>query len=147
MSEFHGGVVQITFPSHTQYIHMVSSLACNAAMMVGFDRGSAGKVAIACDEAVTNVIRHAYRGEAEHEVRMRITFDGKALVIEIFHTGLPLNKENVQLPDMDRYLAEKRRGGLGLLLITKFMDEVDYLVGSENCCTLKKYRTTDQKGA
>ncbi|MCB1050615.1 MAG: ATP-binding protein [Acidobacteria bacterium] len=147
MTETQTGEIQVIFPSQTQYIHMITTMANNAAVMAGFDRSVAGKVAIACDEAVTNVIRHAYKGNPNQQVRMKFTLDGEALVIEIFHTGTPLNKENIKLPDMDQYLQEKRRGGLGLLLITKFMDEVDYVVGSENCCLLKKYRNTDQKGA
>lgn len=147
MTETRAGEIQVTFPSQTQYIHMVTSMANNAAMMAGFERSVAGKVAIACDEAVTNVIRHAYKGQSNKTVRMKITIDVDALVIEIFHTGQPLKKENIKLPDMDKYIKEKRRGGLGLLLITKFMDEVDYVVGSENCCLLKKYRKTEQQGA
>lgn len=147
MQEVQAGEVEVTFPSQTQFVHMVTMMANNAATMAGFDRSVAGKVAIATDEAVTNVIRHAYKGKPNHTIKLRITINSESLVLEIFHKGQPLRNESINLPDMKQYIAERRKGGLGLLLITKFMDEVDYHIGKENCCSMKKYRKRDQKGA
>ncbi len=147
MHEIQAGNIEVIFPSQTQFVHMVTMMANNAATMAGFDRSVAGKVAIATDEAVTNVIRHAYKGKGNKTIKLKITINAESLMLEIFHTGRPLRSESIHLPDMEQYIAERRKGGLGLLLITKFMDEVDYHVGEENCCSMKKYRKRDQAGA
>lgn len=147
MHEVHAGEVEITFPSQTQFVHMVTMMANHAATMAGFDRSVAGKVQIATDEAVTNVIKHAYKGRGDKTIKLKITINADCLILELFHTGRPLRKESIHLPDMEQYIAERRKGGLGLFLITKFMDEVDYVVGDENCCSMKKYRKRDGAGA
>ena len=146
MHEIQAGEIEVTFPSQTQFVHMVTMVANNAATMAGFERSVAGKVAIATDEAVTNVIRHAYNNKPDKQIKLKSTISAEPLTLEIFHTGRPLRNESIKLPDMEQYIAERRKGGLGLLLITKFMDEVDYHVGKENCCSMKKYRKRDHAG-
>jgi len=140
MTDLEQGEIQVTFPSKTQYVHMITSLASNAATIAGFDKGVAGKVAIAVDEAITNVIRHAYKGSGEHTITFKIEITPESLVIKVLHTGEALREEDIRLPVMEKYIKERRVGGLGLFIINKFMDRVDYLVGDENCCQMTKYR-------
>lgn len=146
MSDLQAGEIQITFPSQTQFVHLVTMMANNAATIAGFDRSVAGKVGIATDEAVTNVIKHAYGGKPDKTIRLKIRIDADGLVMWIYHTGDPLRKESIKLPDMEEYIKARRVGGLGLLLISKLMDEVDYVVGKEHCCLLKKYKNPGRDG-
>lgn len=140
MKDLTKGELELTFPSHTSFVHMVITLAKNAASIAGFDESVAGKVSIATDEAVTNVIRHAYGGEPGKSITMKIDITDKSLVIRVYHTGKALTKDDIKLPNMEEYIKEKKVGGLGLYIMNKFMDEVDYSVGKENCCQMIKYR-------
>lgn len=140
MTDLDQGEIQVTFPSRTQFVHMITSMASHAAIIAGFDKGVAGKVAIAVDEAITNVIRHAYKGEGHHTITFRIEITADSLVIKVLHTGEALRKEDIRLPVMEKYIEDRRVGGLGLFIINKFMDRVDYLVGDENCCQMTKFR-------
>jgi len=123
---------------------MATEFAREAALIAEFDEKMAAQISVATDEAVTNVVKHAYKGRNDELIRLVAEITDEALVLKIFHTGIPLKKSEIKLPDMKAYLKERRRGGLGILLMTKLMDEIDYREGKEHCCEMKKYR---EKGA
>ena len=97
---------------------------------------------IAVDEAVTNVILHAYHGEGEHSVELELRFTEQALEIHILHSGQGIRSDQMVLPDPKEYIKHPRKGGLGLLLMSRFMDEVQFKAdeasGRNECCLIKK---------
>lgn len=143
MADTQMGDIRVTFPSQNQYIHLVTMVARNAASVAGFSDSVAGKIAIATDEAVTNVIKHAYKGKPGFEITLSATITPESLILQIRHTGEALTKDAIKLPIMKEYIRDRRVGGLGLYIINQFMDEVDYLVGKEHCCQMTKYRNKD----
>ena len=145
MSDHQRGDIMVTFPSQNQYIHMITMVASNAAVIAGFDKTVAGKVAIATDEAVTNVIKHAYQGRPDKKITFKVEIHPDSLVIKVIHTGDALDKESIKLPVMEDYIKQRRKGGLGLYIMNQFMDEVDYRVGKEHCCQMTKYRNNAAK--
>lgn len=117
---------RLVIPSQTRYLNLVTGLAKRAAVVAGLDDATAAKVSIAVDEAVTNVILHAYHGETEHSVELDLRFTDEALEIHIHHTGDGIREDQVMLPDPKEYVKHPRKGGLGLLLMSRFMDEVHF---------------------
>jgi serine/threonine-protein kinase RsbW len=95
------------------------------------DDATSAKISIAVDEAVTNVIVHAYGGEAEHQVNIELRFLPQALEVHIRHTGRPIRNNEVVLPDPGEYVKHPRKGGLGLLLMSRFMDEIRFIETAE----------------
>ena len=133
---------RLVIPSQTRYLNLVTGLAKRAALVAGMDDATAAKVSIAVDEAVTNVILHAYHGEGEHSVELELRFTAEALEIHILHTGQGIRQDQVVLPDPKEYVKRPRKGGLGLLLMSRFMDEVRFQEdggsGRNECCLIKK---------
>jgi serine/threonine-protein kinase RsbW len=133
---------RLVIPSQTRYLNLVTGLAKRAALVAGMDDAAAAKVSIAVDEAVTNIILHAYHGEGEHSVELELRFTSAALEIHILHSGQGLRQDQVVLPDPKEYIRHPRKGGLGLLLMSRFMDEVrfgqDSGSGRNECCLIKK---------
>ena len=133
---------RLVIPSQTRYLNLVTGLAKRAALSAGMDDATAAKVSIAVDEAVTNVILHAYRGEGEHSVELELRFTETALEIHILHSGQGIRSDQMVLPDPKEYIKHPRKGGLGLLLMSRFMDEVqfksDEASGRNECCLIKK---------
>ena len=117
---------QLLIPSQTRYLNLVTGLAKRAALVAGLDDATAAKVSIAVDEAVTNVILHAYHGEMDHTVELDVRFTEEALTINIHHSGDGISNAQVVLPDPKEYVKHPRKGGLGLLLMSRFMDEVTF---------------------
>lgn len=134
--------ITLVIPSQTRYLNLVTGLAKRAALVAGLDDAAAAKVSIAVDEAVTNVILHAYHGEGEHSVELELRFTEQALEIHILHSGQGIRSDQMVLPDPKEYIKHPRKGGLGLLLMSRFMDEVqfkaDEVSGRNECCLIKK---------
>ena len=131
---------RLIIPSQTRYLNLVTGLAKRASMIAGMDDATAAKVSIAVDEAITNVIMHAYGGEPDHLVEVDLRFASTALESHIWQTGRGIRDDQVVLPDPREYVKHPRKGGLGLLLMSRFMDEVHFLEGSERneCCMIKR---------
>ena len=131
---------RLTIPSQTRYLNLVTGMAKRASMVAGMDDATASKVSIAVDEAVTNVIIHAYQGSPEQWVEIELRFAPKALEVHIWHTGIALDEDEIVLPDPGEYVKHPRKGGLGLLLMSRFMDEVHFADsgGRNECCMIKR---------
>ena len=129
----------LTIPSQTRYLNLVTGLAKRASQLAGMDDSTAAKVSIAVDEAVTNIILHAYGGEEDHSVELDVRFTDTALEIHMWHTGVGLRGNQIVLPDPKEYVKHPRKGGLGLLLMSRFMDEVRFSEeqGRSECCMIK----------
>jgi anti-sigma regulatory factor (Ser/Thr protein kinase) len=131
---------RLVIPSQTRYLNLVTGLAKRAATVAGLDDATSAKVSIAVDEAVTNVIVHAYGGEAEHLVDIELRFMPAAIEVHICHTGRPIRGNEVVLPDPGEYVKHPRKGGLGLLLMSRFMDEIRFSETTEGseCLMIKR---------
>jgi serine/threonine-protein kinase RsbW len=137
---FDGQKLRLVIPSRTDYLNLVTGLAKRASLAVGLDETAASKVSIAVDEAVTNIILHAYKGDPDRQVEIELMFHSGSLEVHLWHSGHGLRQDQVSLPDPKEYVRRPRKGGLGLLLMSRFMDEVHFLEnGDKNeCCMIKR---------
>jgi serine/threonine-protein kinase RsbW len=131
--------VRLVIPSQTRYLNLVTNLAKRASKAAGLDDAASAKVSIAVDEAVTNIIVHAYKSDPNNKVEVCMRVSKNSLVVSLMHRGMGLRDDEVKLPDPKDYIKHPRKGGLGLLLMSRFMDEVRF---SENgdlfeCCMVK----------
>nr|WP_320132799.1 ATP-binding protein [uncultured Holophaga sp.] len=135
-----GEYFRLTIPSQTRYLNLVTGLAKRAALQAGMDEATAAKVSIAVDESVTNVIQHAYGQDPDRQVDVEFHFLGEALEVRILHDGRGLENGELVIPEPDEYLRHPRRGGLGLLLMSRFMDSLEFgtLEGRRVCRMVKR---------
>jgi serine/threonine-protein kinase RsbW len=87
----------------------------------GFDEKCAGGVVLSVDEALTNVMRHAYQGKPGAIV---VTFRHLADRIEILIQDRGKSFDPRKVPEPE--LPPQKPGGLGIYLMKTLMDEVDY---------------------
>ncbi|MBA3441542.1 MAG: ATP-binding protein [Pyrinomonadaceae bacterium] len=113
-------------PSSTKNLMMIREFVSNICAQAGLNEADTGKVELSVDEACANVIEHAYSHDTSKEVIIRATFDNKDLRIDVEDTGLGFDPSSIQQAEVERLVAERKSGGLGMRLITSFMDEVRY---------------------
>jgi serine/threonine-protein kinase RsbW len=137
---FDGQKLRLVIPSRTDYLNLVTGLAKRASLAVGLDETAASKVSIAVDEAVTNIILHAYKGDPDRQVEIELMFHPCSLEVHLWHSGHGLRQDQVSLPDPKEYVRRPRKGGLGLLLMSRFMDEVHFFENGDRneCCMVKR---------
>lgn len=136
--EGRAGVV-LDIPSQTEFLSLVRDVSKGVAELAGFDAKTAEKVALAVDECTTNVIEHAYRGARDRRVELWLEYRGTALEIDVLDSGAPVDPAQVPELDLQRYAAERRKGGLGVHLMGRIMDSVSFERSARrNVCRLVK---------
>jgi serine/threonine-protein kinase RsbW len=132
--------------SRTELLADMRSFVSNAARAFGFSEGEVGKIELAIDEACTNIIKHAYKYNPDGiiEIRLSVQSAGKTnrkFIVEILDSGVSFDSSKYTAPDMTEYFRKLRHGGLGIVLMKKLMDEVEFgpAVGDRNTIRLIKY--------
>jgi anti-sigma regulatory factor (Ser/Thr protein kinase) len=137
----------LSLPSDTAFLGVVREVTKKMAEAAGFDASVADGVALAVDEAATNVLEHAYGGAIDREVELRFEDRGENLVIEVVDNGAAVDPGAVPRVDLSRYATERRKGGLGVHLMGKIMDGVTFgREGGRNVCRLVKKKGTASNG-
>ena len=130
----------VWFPSQTAFLGMVRDLTKKMAESAGFDLPTCERLALAVDEAATNVVQHAYEGDPGQRVEMRYEDRGAELRVHLVDTGARVECSTLPAVDVQRYAAERRTGGLGVHLMQKIMDSVSFerSPGCNVCCLVKR---------
>lgn len=100
------------------------------------------KVALVLEEAALNVVTHGFIGrEPPHSLTIRLDLTPQLAVAELADNGRPFDPTAVPDPDLLQPLGERQSGGLGILLIRRLMDRVQYCRdGDRNVLRLEKTR-------
>lgn len=129
----------ISVPSQTSFLGLIRDVSQKLAEGAGFDAATAGRLALAVDEAATNVIEHAYGGATDREVEVRYENRGREFRVDVVDNGAMVDPRAVPHVDLERYVSERRTGGLGLHLMERIMDSVTFRRSSRKnvCCLVK----------
>jgi anti-sigma regulatory factor (Ser/Thr protein kinase) len=136
-------------PSRTEFLALIRDVTRRMAGISGFDDALAERLALAVDEAATNVIEHAYAGAADRVVELRFWDGGVELRIDLVDDGATVDPRDVPQLDLARYASERRRGGLGMHLMGKIMDSVTFARAAHRnvCCMVKRKPVTQEPTA
>lgn len=85
------------------------------------------KVNISVDEIFTNICSYAYpSGTGNVEISINVYEEPGRIVIQFSDEGIPYNPLEKSNPDVTLSADERPIGGLGIFLVKKMMDEIDY---------------------
>ncbi len=83
-------------------------------------------IKLAIDEACSNIIRHAYQGRNGGKIKLEMGISFMDLKIKITDYGKPFDFRGIKDPDLNHYVDIGKKGGLGIWLIKKVMNRVNY---------------------
>ena len=107
----------------------------------GFDSKQVADIQLAVDEAYTNIIKHAYKNDSDKEVMIHLDFSDNQMTITLTDQGIGFDIEKYRRPNLKEQIERKQRGGMGVFLIQKLMDEVSYHAKThENILRMSKNR-------
>lgn len=139
-----GLLLKMELPSDPNLLCAVRGAVERLTETFGFSAPECRAVTRAVDEALTNIIRHAYSGRRDRPIEMLVRSiqkeeaEGAAGGLEILLCDCGPAIEPEQL--CKRALEEVRPGGLGLHFIEQSMDIVEYKrANGTNCLRLVKY--------
>ena len=131
-----------TFPGLYTSLGKIAAFIRDASKQAGFDSATSYQIELAVDEAVTNIIEHAYGGENEGDIECAYHIDRKGLTIYLRDNGQPFQPENIATPDISAPIENRNNHGLGLFMIRELMDQVFFEFNQKtgNCLKLVKHK-------
>ncbi|MDH5484230.1 MAG: ATP-binding protein [Gammaproteobacteria bacterium] len=129
---------RIHFLSRADQLQPVRDAVRNLARQQGCSDDNLDCMVMAINEACMNVIQHAYHQVDDGEIILEFWQDSGDLVIRIYDFAEPVDRNSIRSRDLD----DIRPGGLGVHLIHKVMDQIDYLDGPDGIGNLLEMRKT-----
>jgi anti-sigma regulatory factor (Ser/Thr protein kinase) len=116
--------MHVTFDmcSQARCLPIVRATVAQMAAIVGWNETESRCITMAVDEALANVIRHAYHGRPDAHIQLHCRAGQDQLEIRIRDTGDPPNRSQI----CAREVGCDRIGGLGTHIIRDVMDTVSY---------------------
>jgi serine/threonine-protein kinase RsbW len=130
-----------TFPASFEYLDEIRELVAEIARSGGFSEKAIYSLQLAADEAASNIIEHAYEGVSNASILLTCDMKGEEIVITMLDKGAPFDFSAVKEPNLTSDLSERQIGGLGVYLMRKLMDKVNYeTTRAGNLLTMTKRR-------
>lgn len=134
---------KLSIPARFENIEAVCDLVEQAAREAGFDENTNYACQLAAGEACENIICHGYGEEGCGEIEVHVRAEPGELTIEVIDSAPPFDPTTVPNLEIEERI-EDQVGGLGLPIIRRVMDEIEYSrQGDSNRLTLRKLRASD----
>lgn len=134
--------MRLEVPSETRFLALVRDVTRRMAEVAGFAKGAADQLALAVDEAATNVLEHAYHGAPDRVVRVEVDDRGENFRVDVLDDGESFDPARRPALDLRHLEKERRTGGLGVHLMERIMDSVTFTRSAPYnvCCLVKRKR-------
>ncbi len=130
---------RITLDNNTEQIPLLTAFVDKACEAVGFDVQTTMSMNLAIEEAVVNVMNYAYPKGTKGSVNIEAISNDARLKFIISDSGVPFDPTIVAEADTSLSAEERKLGGLGIYLMRRLMDSVNYeRIGGFNVLTLRK---------
>lgn len=127
------------FPAKLDVLHQILKWIREVVEVLGFEKSDLRKIELASEEALVNIMQHAYKGQGTGFVEVTIKQGDKFELIlkdqgPYFNPLLEKSEINLEIP-----LEKRLEGGLGIFMMKKYMDHISYQRdGSTNILRLVK---------
>jgi len=104
----------------------------------GFSRKRIQEIELVTEEALVNIFQHAYLEGESGDVEIHCEGGGGGvLILTLRDTGNPFEIQTFPQPNLKAPVSERKIGGLGVFLIRKLTDNLEYRrEGNQNVLTL-----------
>jgi serine/threonine-protein kinase RsbW len=135
-----GGNILIRLRSDPSELAPARHAVENLAAEIGFDTETAGKIGLCVNEAMANIIRHAYSGRIDQPIELSAEPVEGGLKILLRDWGNGVDPSSLPPKPHDPL----QPGGLGLICLREMMDEVHFQPQKPGMCLtlIKKLERT-----
>jgi len=106
----------------------------------GMEDLEAYPIILAVDEVCANLIIHSHYCNEVESFELSINYKEKSeIIFEIIDEGLSFTFNQYSEPDLNEIVQNKKKGGLGLMLVQRIMDSIEFgKKNNKNTCTMCK---------
>ncbi|MDZ7263068.1 MAG: ATP-binding protein [candidate division KSB1 bacterium] len=132
---------QIIVPAHINYLPELRKFIARLAIKYRFSKSETNALTISVDEACTNIIKHGYQDRPVGSITMNVQIKKDRVEVELIDYGISFDPNLVTDPNLSHYVQSGKKGGLGIFIMKKFLDEIHYVTaGQKNILRLIKFR-------
>lgn len=114
--------IRLEVISNPVYLSIMRNVAYELAKISGLTEEEAKEFRLVIDEACTNIIRHSYHYDYRRPIILNFFLCDDRIEVLIQDYGKKVNPSEIRSRDID----EIRPGGLGVYIINKLMDVMEY---------------------
>jgi len=118
--------IKFSMPSDPRYLCTVRGAIGPLAAAIGWSESECREIVLAIDEALANIIRHAYHGRTDGSMELECSEIPDGLKISLLDNG--------EAPDLSKICSQvdsHQPGGRGTHIIKEVMDEFSYQASPE----------------
>ncbi|NWF98324.1 MAG: ATP-binding protein [Nitrospirae bacterium] len=109
---------KITIPSHPKFLSIVRSITSKIGEIYGINETIVNDLKLAVDEACTNIIRHAYKGDTTKKIILKYKLSPIQITVILEDNGIKADINKLK----GRNLDDIKPGGLGIHFIKRVFD-------------------------
>lgn len=117
---------RITVQASTEHLSEVRDFVASYATKHGVPAREVENIRLAVDEAYTNIIKHAYQYDESQSVEIIMGREEDEFWVSLIDNGKSFDPTEYPDPDVRSRVKAKQRGGVGVYLIKKLMDRIEY---------------------
>ena len=130
---------ELVLQNNVQQVEQLNTFVKQSLQRLGVERPLSNKLRLAVEEAVVNVMQYAYPTGTTGDISIRLTSNGHRIKFVITDSGGAFNPTEVSAADTTLSAEDRPIGGLGILLVRKLMDSINYERSQgKNVLTLRK---------
>jgi anti-sigma regulatory factor (Ser/Thr protein kinase) len=114
--------ILISVPANSMMIGVVRNCAASIAGAMAFSKNRVENIRLSLNEALANVIEHVYGGDSDQRIDVSFTVNDVDLEIRVRDYGRKVDPDRIKSRPLDRVEPH----GLGVFLMNKMMDRVEY---------------------
>ena len=116
---------ELRVPGRVEYLGELRDFVTRVGRKYKFSDRIINAFKLSIDEAATNIIKHAYR-DWEGDITLRAVVKKDTLTIILTDQGKYFDPRKVSSPDLQRYVEIGKKGGLGIFIMKRLLDSIDY---------------------
>ncbi len=134
MPDAPSGMEEVVLPSDLEVLDNIDESTLKYSRLAGIDNGTAGMIAIAAIEAVTNAVQHGNAACGGKEVKVRYEWEPGLIRITVHDEGEGFDLSCVLDPtDPERCMASS---GRGIFIMREVMDSVEFEMSEHSGTTV-----------
>ncbi|MDH5424701.1 MAG: ATP-binding protein [Gammaproteobacteria bacterium] len=118
-------MARIVIPADYEHLSLAYEFVEAQAKALGLSNAEIYDIKLATDEAVTNIILHGYCG-CEGEIQVDVEQHENALIVVLTDCGRLYDPTKKIAPDLNVPLSRRSKGGMGVYLMKKNLDQMSY---------------------
>jgi anti-sigma regulatory factor (Ser/Thr protein kinase) len=115
-----------TFRADAECLGEVLGFVIDTLRTAGVGDNAVDHVKLAVEETFVNIALYAYKNGAPGMVELRCSVRGGEVLLEFEDGGAPFDPLSHKDPDVTAGLEERKIGGLGVFIVKRIMDSVEY---------------------